>query len=174
MEHSDINAVIIQMRNMGAKYSAIQRFIKSEYDVDMTQQTIRGRYIRHKDDKYNRRDIFAMILQGKTDDEICRKLNIQKNWLYDDIRLHEREYNNWCRTILNDVAQAVDADMDKKKIDKFIQDIARYKVDKDRLKELYAASRRMFMEMYIKRKKIYYGDTKVDKLTIYDIIKKAN
>ena len=71
-----------------------------------------------------------MILQGKTDDEICRKLNIQKNWLYDDIRLHEREYNNWCRTILNDVAQAVDADMDKKKIDKFIQDIARYKVDK--------------------------------------------
>ena len=32
----------------------------------------------------------------------------------------------------------------------------------------------MFMEMYIKRKKIYYGDTKVDKLTIYDIIKKAN
>lgn len=172
MCNCDVNAVIVQMRNMGAKYPSIQRYIKNEYNVDMSQQAIRGRYIANKDKKFSEKEAFKLILKGMTDGEICRELCIEKRVLYESLKHNEKEYNNQLYKILSTVADSIECGIDKAETDEYIESIIGMSIDTERMNDIYGFALRFYIENYLRKKKKYYKRATGEKISINDVLKK--
>lgn len=165
-----INADIVQLRNRGAKYSEIQKYLIEHHNVEMSQQNIRCRYIRYKDRAIDDGKVMALILQGKTVDEIGESLGRTKYEIGRLIENNEREYTKRLTTILEYVVNRIEFKADKEKIDEYLSNAAGKKLNSKRLNILYNEALKFHENGYIKMNKKYYKGVARYNISIKNII----
>lgn len=165
-----INADIVQLRDRGAKYSEIQKYLIEHHNVEMSQQNIRGRYIRYKGREADDDKIMELIIQGKTVEEIGENLGKTK---YDISRLienKEKEYTKRLTAILEHVVDLIEFKTDKELIDKYLSNTAGKKLSSKRLNEIYSEALKFHENRYVKRNKKYYKGVARYNISIKNIL----
>lgn len=165
-----INADIVQLRNRGAKYSEIQKYLSEHHNVEMSQQNIRCRYIRYKDRAIDDDKIMALILQGKTVDEIGESLGITRYEISRLIENNEKEYTRRLTAILEHIDGMIEFRADKELIDEYLSNTAGKKLSSKRLNDIYSEALKFHENRYAKRNKKYYKGVARYNISIKNII----
>ena len=167
----NINHDIKQLREEGKQYKEISMILEQKYGVCISTQTIRYRYEKFKNIKFDDLSIFTYILQGKTIKKISGILGISIEECNEYIKKNERALTSRCRTFLKTVEESINAKAPKREIDEFIDSIARQQLSRDRINEIYTLAFKIYIESYVACRKDYYRHISPKHITIYDIIK---